>query len=73
MPAPEYLICLECESPCYTFEWSEEKVTEVLCERCGNDDPIAFLTEEEFDALSEDPGPRARREGPARTPPGGST
>lgn len=61
MTAPDYLICLECESPCYTFEWSDGKVVEILCTRCGNDDPAQFLTEEEFDTLSEDPGPRSRR------------
>ena len=53
--APDYLICLECESPCYTFEWEEGEVTEALCERCGSDDPSQFMTPDDFDALTESP------------------
>jgi hypothetical protein len=52
MPIPEYLICLECETPCYNFEWGEDAVKEILCETCGNDDPEQFLSEEDFEALS---------------------
>jgi hypothetical protein len=52
MPAPEYLICLNCETPCYVFEWKEGELEEALCEACGNDDPEQFSTAEEFDALS---------------------
>lgn len=54
MASPEYLICLNCETPCYVFEWKEDKLVEALCPICGNDDPEQFGTEEEFDALSED-------------------
>jgi hypothetical protein len=50
--APEYLICLECETPCYEFEWEEGALGEVLCTVCGNEDPEQFITEEEFEALS---------------------
>jgi translation initiation factor 2 beta subunit (eIF-2beta)/eIF-5 len=52
MAAPEYLICLECESPVYDFEWGDGRVLEALCPQCGNDDPMAFATEEEFEELS---------------------
>lgn len=52
MAAPEYLICLECETPCYVFEWKEDGATEALCEACGNDDPEQFVTPDEFDALT---------------------
>lgn len=58
MASPEYLICLNCETPCYVFEWEENKVSEALCQTCGNDDPEQFATEEEFDALSEERGGR---------------
>lgn len=51
---PDYLICLECESPCYVFEWKEGKVTEALCEVCGNDELESFATEEEYEALASD-------------------
>ncbi|HEV8632217.1 MAG TPA: hypothetical protein VGV61_18025 [Thermoanaerobaculia bacterium] len=49
---PEYLICLECETPCYDFEWEDGKVSAVLCATCGNDEADQFITEEEFEALS---------------------
>lgn len=61
MAAPDYLICLECETPCYQFEWEDDKVKDPLCLACGNDDPEQFLTEEDLEALADDPGPRARR------------
>ena len=53
MAIPDYLICLNCETPCYTFEWEDGALTEVLCQVCGNDDPEQFSTEEEFEALSD--------------------
>jgi translation initiation factor 2 beta subunit (eIF-2beta)/eIF-5 len=52
---PDYLICLECETPTYVFEWKDEKATEAVCETCGNDDPAQFATEEEYEELSMDP------------------
>lgn len=48
---PEFLICLDCETPCYVFEWEDGEVTEILCEVCGNEDPEQFVTDEEFDQL----------------------
>lgn len=50
--APDYLVCIECETPCYTFEWKEGKIIEVLCTVCGNDDTDAFLSQEDLDALA---------------------
>ncbi len=57
--SPEYLICLECETPCYDFEWNDG-VGEVICHACGNDDPDQFVTEEDFEALSADEGASRR-------------
>ena len=54
MAEPDYLICLECDSPTYTFEWGEEGATEIVCETCGNDDLDLFLTEEQFDSLADE-------------------
>ena len=51
---PDYLICLECESPVYIFEWKSGKVTEAMCTVCSNDDPAQFATEEEYEALAMD-------------------
>lgn len=53
MPAPEYVICLECETPCYVFEWRDGRVSEALCTACGNDDPESFLSTSELDELDE--------------------
>lgn len=52
MEEPEYLICLNCESPCYLFEFEVGKVVEVLCPVCGNDRPEEFLSPQELDELS---------------------
>ncbi len=52
MEAPEYVICINCESPCYTFEWAEGNITEATCIVCGVDDPADFLTEEDFEAMT---------------------
>ena len=52
MNEPEYLICIECESPCYVFEWYDGEVTEAFCEVCGADEIDGFTTEEEFEAMT---------------------
>lgn len=60
---PDYLICLECETPCYIFEWKDGSVAEAMCELCGNQDPAQFATEDEYEALAMD-----SRFDPARRP-----
>ncbi len=42
MSAPDFVVCLECESPIYTFEWDGGRVKEAVCPTCGNDqkDPV---------------------------------
>jgi hypothetical protein len=52
MSEPDFLICMECESPVYVFEWKEGRLVEALCTVCGNDDIVAFATEEELEALA---------------------
>ena len=55
--APAFLVCLNCETPCYVFEWEDGKITEAFCAACGNDEPETFASEEELDALAgEGPG-----------------
>ena len=49
----EHLICLECESPCYIFEFKSEQLIDALCEVCGNDDTDLFLPEEDFEGLTQ--------------------
>jgi hypothetical protein len=48
MSNPEFLICLDCESPVYVFEWDGERVTEALCTTCGNDKLALFSTDEDY-------------------------
>ena len=48
---PEYIICLQCETPCYVFEFEDGKIKEALCQVCGNDDPEAFVLPEEAEDL----------------------
>lgn len=55
MASPDYIICLNCESPCYTFEWSDQGCKEALCLVCANDEPDQFVTEEDFDAIVDVP------------------
>jgi hypothetical protein len=49
MSTPDYLICLDCESPCYVFEWTDGEIKEVICPGCGNQDPEQFALPEELD------------------------
>ncbi|HEY5611535.1 MAG TPA: hypothetical protein VIL97_10025 [Thermoanaerobaculia bacterium] len=46
---PEFFICLDCETPTYTFEYHNGKLVSAVCTTCGNDDPTDFVTEQEFE------------------------
>ena len=52
MEAPEYIICISCETPCYTFDWDDGKIIEAMCLVCGADDSDEFITEEDFEAMT---------------------
>jgi hypothetical protein len=52
LSAPDYLICCDCETPCYVFEWRENAVREAVCESCGNEEASTFLTEEQYEAYA---------------------
>lgn len=52
MDEPEYLICLQCDTPTYEFEYTGEKLTAIVCTTCGNDDVSDFMTEAEYDELA---------------------
>lgn len=58
MAQPEYVICVECETPVYVFEWANGRVVDAVCPMCANDDPAAFLSEEELEEMvaAEDEG-----------------
>jgi uncharacterized Zn finger protein (UPF0148 family) len=49
---PEYLICLQCETPTYQFEYTNGKLGAVVCTTCGNDDATEFMTEAELEEHS---------------------
>lgn len=46
---PEYYICLNCETPTYSFEWNDGKLETIICTACGNEDPSEFMTESEME------------------------
>ena len=53
MSEPEYLICLQCETPTYQFEYDQNgKLITVVCTTCGSDEPSEFMTEAELEELS---------------------
>ncbi len=51
MDEPEYLICLQCETPTYQFEYVNGKLATIVCTTCGNDEPSEFMTEAELEEL----------------------
>ena len=51
---PDYVNCLECESPVYIFEWKDGVLTEAHCALCGNEDPSQFITESDYEEMSMD-------------------
>lgn len=38
----DYLICRDCNTPCYIFEMEGDRVREALCQVCGNEDAARF-------------------------------
>ena len=46
---PEYLICLQCETPTYQFEIVNGKIANITCVVCGNDEVSDFVTEAEYE------------------------
>ena len=50
---PDYVICLECDTPVYTFDWDGNRVKEAMCTSCGNDKPSQFTTEEAYGEMME--------------------
>ena len=49
MSEPEFLICLNCETPTYDFDFDNGKILAAVCAACANDDPSEFMTEAEFE------------------------
>lgn len=53
----DYLICKQCNTPCYIFETEMGRVTEAQCLVCGNEDVTLFELGEEAGS-DEDVRPR---------------
>jgi len=51
MAGPDYIVCLECETPCYVFEWQDGRIAEAVCTACGNDDTDQFAAPEDLEEL----------------------
>ena len=43
----DYLICTQCNTPCYVFEMDGSRITEAICHVCGNDEVRFFNVGEE--------------------------
>ena len=52
MAIPEFLVCVNCESPCYVFELDNDEVSEAVCEACGCEEVDQFLSPDDFDAMA---------------------
>ena len=50
----DFLICKQCNTPCYTFDMEAGKITEAQCLVCGTDDITLFELGDE--AGSDDVG-----------------
>lgn len=50
MTEPDFLVCMQCDTPCYIFEWDDDKARprEALCQVCGNDETTTFETDEDY-------------------------
>ena len=52
---PDYLVCLNCETPTYTFELDGQgKVVSAFCATCANDNPAEFATAEQAETGGEE-------------------
>ena len=48
MSDPDFIICNECDSPVYVFDWQDNQIKNAMCTSCGNDKPAYFTTEEDY-------------------------
>jgi hypothetical protein len=61
MASPDYVLCLECDTPVYVFEWRDGEIKEALCPSCGNEELDHFAAPDEIEELEQSWS--ARRQG----------
>lgn len=49
MSEPDYVICVNCETPVYEFEYKGDTLIAAMCLTCGNDNPEEFMTEADLE------------------------
>lgn len=55
MEEVDYLVCSNCETPCYVFELDASgKVASAFCQMCGNDDQTTFTIPDVEEAEPEE-------------------
>src|ERR1035437_6677634 len=68
----EFLVCLNCDTPCYSFEYEERKgIVSAFCSVCGNDEAKEFRlpTDDEIEAALARNNGRAGGAPPRPPPP----
>lgn len=53
MATPDFVLCLECDTPVYEFDWRDGEIKEALCPTCGNEEVDHFAHPEEIEELEE--------------------
>jgi hypothetical protein len=53
MSIPDYLLCLECDTAVYVFEWREGEIKEALCPTCGNEELDHFAALADIEEIAE--------------------
>ncbi len=44
---PRYLMCLDCNTHCFNFDWIDGELVGAVCVVCGNEDPDRFYAARE--------------------------
>ncbi|HPR62913.1 MAG TPA: hypothetical protein PK014_01725 [Thermoanaerobaculia bacterium] len=39
---PDFIVCSECETPSYNFEFKDGRILVAFCSECGNDEADQF-------------------------------
>lgn len=53
MAQPDYVLCLECDTPVYVFDYRDGQIKQAECPTCGNEELEHFALPEEIEELEE--------------------